>query len=167
MRQGRVAKPPGSLKTITLTSSLRSDDNYDLQTTSPGNALIWDNILTYTQQHTTALDYFEGSAAGTLRAADLPVVGQDTSFDDGTVELQYGRTVDDNNFGFQFFFNDADIEFLDPLNSFDDDGAFDDTLGEGRRALTTAKVNLALNTDGPLSLEITGDHAQPRLSRHQ
>lgn len=146
----------GTLKTVTIVSSLRADDNYDLDPNSAGNALIFDNTLEFGLISETEIDSFEGSVSGTLRAASLPVLGEDLSLDDGTVDLDYSRAIDDNSLKLGFFFNDADVEFLDPLRTLDDDGAFDDILGEGRRRLINADFGVLLNSDGPVSLELTG-----------
>lgn len=144
----------GSLKTLRFISSLEANDNYDLRSDSAGNALIWTNTIEYNQKYVTDVDSFDGTASGDLRFADLPVVGADNSLDNGTVRANYARRIDDNSFGFYVYFNDADIDYLDPLRSLDDSGGLDDLQGQGRRSLLNTRASLDLNEDGPISFSL-------------
>lgn len=146
----------GTLKTARIISSLEANDNYNLSEESPGNALLWTNTLEFGIQQKTDVDSFNASASGDLRFADLPVLGQDTSLDNGTVRANYARNIEDNAFAFRLLYNDADLEFLDPLRTLDSNGAVDDTRGSGRRSLLEADFSLSLNETGPFSLEFSG-----------
>ncbi|WP_172326890.1 hypothetical protein [Mangrovicoccus sp. HB161399] len=146
----------GTILTARISSSAEADDNYSLSDTSPGNAFLWNNTLSLGISSATPIASLSGQVSGVLRFADLPVTGTETDLDDGTVNLAYQRAIDDSSFAFNLFANDADVQFLDPLNFINDDGSFDDTSGTGRRTLVRGDFALELNGDGPIRFALTG-----------
>ncbi|MGB0661707.1 MAG: hypothetical protein ACPGNV_16220 [Mangrovicoccus sp.] len=139
-----------------LSSTLEASDNYNLSTNSAGNALLWTNTLSTGLVSVTPVDNLDASVSGDIRAAELPTDADEFSIDNGTINLNFNRIVDDNSLYFRLFFNDADIEFVDPLRTVDDQGNFDDTLGQGRRRLTNLNAGASLAANGPFSFDIDG-----------
>ncbi|WP_138465070.1 hypothetical protein [Poseidonocella sp. HB161398] len=151
----------GVVHTARISSSMEANDNYSLSEDSPGDSFIWTNTLTLGMSSITPVDSFSGTVAGDLRFAELPA-GADsgTDLDNGTVNLDYARQVSDNSLSLNFSANDADVEFLDPLRSFNDDGSFDDTRGTGRRTLMRGGVALTLNGDGPVRFAFSANASE-------
>ncbi|MBE3638047.1 porin family protein [Mangrovicoccus algicola] len=146
----------GTILTARISSSAEADDNYSLSEKSPGEAYLWTNTLSFGMFSETRTDTFSGSASGDLRVADLPVTGTEGKLDNGEVSVDYQREIDDNRIWLNALANDVDLEFLDPLRYFDDDGSFDDTRGGGRRTLLTGRFGMELNGDGPARLSFSG-----------
>ena len=139
-----------TVTTARIDSRFEGNDNYQLDETSPGDAFLWTNTLSFGMLSKTQTDTLDLRLSGDLRYADLPVVGTETAADNGTVNIKYDRKILDNSFTATFFMNDADVEYLDPLRTLDENGDFDDTTGSGRRNLATASVDMTLGADGPL-----------------
>lgn len=145
-----------TVSTVTISSDLELNDNYDLRSDSLGDAVIWSTRIGAGLRSRTRVDEFSFNVSGVARVADLPVTGSDTSFDNPTVELNYGRVVDDSRINVFALGQRADVEFFDPLSDVDDDGNFDDTTGGGTRNSLRTGVNFELNGDGPVSLTGSG-----------
>ncbi|WP_108262615.1 hypothetical protein [Mangrovicoccus ximenensis] len=146
----------GTILSASISSSLEGNDNYALADKSPGDALLWTNTLRFGISSITPVDRLVGNVSGDLRVADLPQSGTQTDLDNGSVDLNYSRSIDDSDFSFNFLANDADVEFLDPLRYFNDDGSFDDTRGGGRRTLMRGGFALNINGDGPIRFGLSG-----------
>ncbi len=157
MAGSQPAPDAGNVQTIRFTSDLTATDNFSLVEDSPGDAFLFTNSLDVSQVFSTSIDRFAATAGGDLRFADLPEIGQETSLDNGRITANFLRELDDNSIAASLFFNDADIEFLDPLRTLDDDGDFDDTLGEGRRRLLVGSFGVSINEDGPVRFILNGN----------
>lgn len=138
--------------TARIISSLEYNDNFDLSEDSPGDALIWTNTLGGGFLSLTPTDRIDFDAQGSLRYADLPVVGTELELDDPRVVASFLREVDDTRLSFGAGYRRVDVDFFDPLVALDEEGNFDDTRGGGTRESLDSNFNLGLNTDGPVSL---------------
>lgn len=141
-----------TVSTVTIASNVELNDNYDLRSDSLGDAVIWSTRIGAGLRSRTPVDVFSFDVSGVARVADLPVKGTDTTFDNPTVVLSYGRVVDDSSINVFARGERADVEFFDPLSDIDDDGNFDDTTGSGTRNSLRTGVEFELNGDGPISL---------------
>ena len=165
-QQGGLFRPPqapnqtGKLTTATIVTGIEWDDNYNLDTTSPGDVLIWDTTLMAGFVRETEVDSLTADFAGTLRVSDTPInSSNDSNFqaDNPTISVNYGRVVDDNNLSFGVNYQRADVSFFDPLAGIDPYGNFDNTFGSGTRETGRANFGLGLNTLGPVSLNFAAD----------
>lgn len=141
-----------AVRSAFISSDLEYNDNYDLRSDSAGNALLWTTTLGFGLSTFTPVDRLDLSAQGSVRASDLPAIGEDVSADNPLVRLNYGRTIDDNSLSFGLVAQQADVDFFDPLSDVDVDGRFDDTTGDGTRRSLRANAGFTLNEDGPVSL---------------
>lgn len=147
---------PRTVTTASIASEIELNDNYDLRTNSLGDAVLWNTTIGAGLQTRSRVDELRFNVTGLARVADLPVTGSETSFDNPTAALTYGRTVDDSNVALFATGQRSDVEFFDPLSDIDDDGNFDDTTGTGTRTSVRTGVTFQLNGDGPVSLNGAG-----------
>lgn len=148
---------PGRQQEVRFSSTLEWDDNYNLNTDSLGDALLWNNVVGYGMERRNLTDEFILDAQGTIRASDLPQLGTDVDADDANLFLSYGRIIDDNALRFDLRYQHVDVAFFDPLRDLDIDGGFDDpTTADGTRQSLRSNFAMTLNGDGPVSLDLTG-----------
>lgn len=147
---------PRTVTTASIASEIEFNDNFDLRADSLGDALLWNTTLGAGLQTRTRVDELRFNVTGLARVADLPVTGSETSFDNPTAALTYGRTVDDSSVTLFATGQRSDVAFFDPLSDIDDDGNFDDTTGTGTRTSLRTGVSFEVNDDGPVSLSGTG-----------
>ena len=145
-----------TVTTVSIASNVELNDNYDLRSDSLGDAVLWSTTIGAGLRSRTLVDDLSFDVSGVARVADLPVSGSETSFDNPTLALTYGRTVDDSNVTLFANGQRSDVAFFDPLSDVDDDGNFDDTTGGGTRTSLRTGVNFELNDDGPISLSGSG-----------
>lgn len=153
---GHAQETARTVTTARIATELEFNDNYDLRSDSVGDATIWNTTIGAGLRSRTPVDTLSFDASGVLRVTDLPRSGTETSADNPIVSLGYDRAVDDNRIGVFLRGQRTDIEFFDPLADLDDDGGFDDTRGEGTRNSLRLGAEVALNTDGPVSLTGSG-----------
>ena len=141
----------GALTTASILSDVEWNDNYNLSTDSPGDALIWDTVLLLGLERRTLVDTLVASLEGTFRVSDVPITGTDYTTDNPTAVLLYDRVVGDDALTFGARYQRADVAFFDPLSDIDPFGNFDDTFGDGTRESARANVGIDLNQQGPVS----------------
>lgn len=148
------ATGPGTLTTASIITGIEWNDNYNLDTTSPGDVLMWDTVLQAGMERRTLTDTFLADAEGTIRFSDEPLDGQQAQADNPIVSLAYDRTVDDSSMTFGARYQRADLDFFDPLSDIDPNGNFANSFGGGSRESIRANVGLDLNSNGPVSLNV-------------
>jgi len=146
-----------SLSTAFFETRLEVNDNFDLRDDSLGTATIWTNTFGAGLEEASRTDLFRSSAQGSVRYADLPVVGDEIDADDPRLSLLFRRQVDDNSVSFNASYRRVDLDFFDPLDTVNLDGTIDSDEGGGTREDLRAGFALALNQDGPLSFSLTAD----------
>lgn len=153
-----------SLSTAFFETRLEVNDNFDLRDDSLGTATIWTNTFGAAVQEATQTDLFRFSAQGSLRYADLPVVGDETVADDPRLALLFRREVDDNRIAFDASYRRVDLDFFDPLDAVNLDGTIDSDEGGGTREDLRANLAVALNQDGPLSFSLTAQVQEQNIT---
>lgn len=146
----------GTLQTARLLSDVEFNDNFDLRRDSLGNALIWTTTLGYGVERRTLTDEVLFDVQGSVRVSDLPEIGTDVLADDPRVLFSFNRQVDDNSLNFNMRYQRADLDYFDPLSDLDPNGRFDDTRSGGTRESFRSTFGMALNSQGPVDLAVTG-----------
>lgn len=149
-----TASGPGTLTTASIITGIEWNDNYNLDTTSPGAVLMWDTVLMAGIERRTLTDTFLADAEGTIRVSDEPLDGSTAQADNPILSFAYDRTVDDSSLNFGARYQRADLDFFDPLSDIDPSGNFANSFGGGSRESIRANVGLDLNTNGPVSLNV-------------
>lgn len=126
-----------------------ANDNIRLDPTSVGTTYYSDSTFSFGFLSETALQSFDLSASGVLRAANDPIVGTDSAFRDPTVNLSYTRDNANSRFNLYARYARPDLAFLDPLEQaeIDDQDLFS---GGGQREDISAGVRLETGLQAPL-----------------
>lgn len=112
-----LAQDEGGLKlSFGISSTLRSDSNYALATPSNGRGTVFDTNLSFGLESVTRTSSLSFRAATTARTARLPAPAGNTSgFEEPTLQLAYTRQGARSRLSFSARYNQADLDFLDPL----------------------------------------------------
>lgn len=145
---------PGTLTTASVITGIEWNDNYNLDTNSPGAVLMWDTVLMAGIERRTLVDTFLADAQGTIRVSDEPLDGSTAQADNPILSFAYDRTVDDTSLNFGARYQRADLDFFDPLSDIDPNGNFSNSFGGGSRESIRANVGLDLNANGPVSFNL-------------
>ena len=105
----------GPLLTFGISSSLRANDNLQLDPTSPGTTVFVDNTLSFGFAQQTQISSLALDASTVLRAADLPITGYDTSVDNQRLRLAYDRAVSNSRLALSASYDRTSLQFLDPF----------------------------------------------------
>ena len=112
---GSQPAPGGLTLTFGISSSLRVNDNFDLDPVSPGTTTLFDNTLSFTLLKETPLDTFQLDLSGVLRLSDAPGSTDHFSADDPRVGLSYAHNGANNRIQADFDYRRVDLNFADPL----------------------------------------------------
>lgn len=143
--------------TARINTTVEANDNYNLQSTSLGNALIWTTTMGLGYATSTVVDSLTADIAGSVRVSDLPVKGGEVTFDNPVFNLHYNRGVNDDFIGFNFYYNRADLNYFQPLIGVNPDGSFDTVSSSGTRETLRSSFSLLLNQNGPISFDLVAD----------
>ena len=106
--------PGGLTYTFGVSSTLKFNDNYNLDNISPGNSTILDTRLSFGLLKQTRVDTFSLLLDGVIRVADLPT-GSDMRFDDPGVVLRYVREGANSQLTADAKFSRTNLDFIDPF----------------------------------------------------
>ncbi|CUH49067.1 hypothetical protein [Ruegeria atlantica] len=143
--------------------SLETDDNLDLDPVSAGRTTFASTGLSLGFTHETPLDRIGVSASGVLRAVNGP--GAESGWDNQRFQLDYGREGVQSAFGFNASYLQSNIEFLRPLQDFENpDGEIelppdlDDLNGTGNRERYRSGLEFELGRDAPIGADFRANY---------
>lgn len=143
--------PGGTTFTFGLSSSLRVNDNYGLDTKSPGTTTLWDNRLSFGVLSETPLDSFAFGIDGVLRIANVPTRSSDVSFDDPSATLRYTREGANARLETELQASRVDLDFADPLRLVVDEiNPGDLIIDTGTRETYSARLFFETGLNDPL-----------------
>ncbi|MCB4458562.1 hypothetical protein [Leisingera sp. McT4-56] len=152
-----------------FSQSFESSDNLGLDPISLGSTTFASTGLTFGLLRETPLDRFGLTASGTLRAVNGP--GAESGLDDQRLELSYDREGARSAFGINASYLQSDIEFLRPLEDFENDEGeielpsdLDDLNGTGTRESYRTGFTLELGQDEPVGAAFSGEYLALRYS---
>lgn len=141
----------GMVLTFGLSSSLRSNDNLELDDPSPGTSTLWDNTLSFGLVNTTDVDRLQLDLSGIARLADTPGESDDFQFDDTRFGLAYDRAGANSRFGVTLDYSQIDLDFADPLRLIEDEINQDDLIiDDGEREIRAATLSYEMGVNDPL-----------------
>ena len=141
----------GMVLTFGLSSSLRSNDNLNLDNPSFGTTTLWDNTLSFDLVNTTDVDRLQVDLSGIARLADAPGQSKDFLFDDMSLGLRYDRAGVNSRFGVTLDYNEVDLDFADPLRLLEDELNQDDlVIDDGQRETRSVTLSYETGVNDPL-----------------
>ncbi|WP_413873714.1 hypothetical protein [Albidovulum sp.] len=139
---------------IGVSSTLKVDDNFQLQPTSPGTSTILDNGLTFGLSSVTGVQDLSLTGSGVLRYGDIP--GRSLSgFEDPTVRLRYRLDGVNSQFTLTGRYRHVDREFLDPFQIEQEEtnaGAF--YAGGGTMTVRNAGLSFVTGINDPVTFTL-------------
>ncbi|MGB3177475.1 MAG: hypothetical protein WBA90_06300 [Albidovulum sp.] len=157
---------------IGISSSLKVDDNFQLDTTSAGTSTILDNRLTFNLSSVTGVQDFNVTSSIVYRYASIPGLASlsrpsrtISEFEDPTIRFSYTRDGFNSKLSINGRYRNVDREFLDPFQIEKEDalasvnstsGAFDTDGG----TLTFRNIGLTYQTgiNDPLGFTLGLNH---------
>ncbi len=143
---------------IGVSSTLKVDDNFQLQPTSRGTSTIWDNGLTFGLSSVTGVQDLSLTGSGVLRYGDIP--GRSLSgFEDPTVRLRYRLDGVNSQLTLTGRFRHVNREFLDPFQIEQEEtnaGAF--YAGGGTMTIRNAGLSLVTGINDPVTFTLGVTH---------
>lgn len=149
------AQENGTELVLGFNQSFETDDNLDLDPVSAGRTTFATTRLSLGLTHETSLNQLGLNASGVIRAVNGP--GAESGVDDQRVGLTYNRVGAQSEFGFNASYFQSNIEFLRPLQDFENsDGEIelppdlDDLTGTGNRERYRTGLSFELGQDAPI-----------------
>lgn len=157
-------KAAGTVLSFGLKSTLRSDSNLELLPASPGRATLFDTALSFGIRSVTRTDTFQADLSGVLRAAHLPVTGNDTRLDDREAKISYSHQGAGSSFDVSGYASTASLRYLNPLTETTLAGS-DLTQGaSGKRRLYGGKLDFETGVGGPFGTFVSAQADARRYS---
>lgn len=143
---------------IGVSSTLKVDDNFELQPTSSGTSTIWDNRLTFGLSSVTGVQDFSLNGSGVLRYGDIP--GRSLSgFEDPTLRLQYQLNGVNSQLGLTARYRHVDREFIDPFQiEQEENNAAAFYSGGGTVTFRNAALSFVTGINDPLTFSLDLAH---------
>ncbi len=164
-----AAQEAGTEIIFGLSQSFETDDNLDLDPVSAGRTTYAATGLSFGLNRATSVDQFGLDLSTTLRAANGP--GVESGFDNQFFGLNYDRLGAQALFGVNASYLQSDIEFLRPLEDFENDAGeielppdLDDLNGTGTRERYRAGFSLELGREAPIGATFDADYFGLRYS---
>lgn len=163
------AQEEGGLRMVFgVDSTLRADDNFDLDVDPEGDTVLWDTRLSFGLISQTRMSRLAVNLGSTLRMADFPD-GTDSGFEAPSARLSYSREGARSRISMDANWQNADIRFLSP---FDDQVLIlDEETGEpllvsdpGSRERIDFGLRYETGIDAPLGLVLTARHNELNYS---
>ena len=159
---------PNPALTFSYSSTLNVNDNLGLDPTSAGTSTWLDNKLGLSYSSETATSQLSFGASGVLRLSDLAGQGQDTAFDNGTLNLNYARQGANSQLSFDANYNKVDVAFFDPLLLIPDpenpvDSGDLSTSAQGSRETRQASLKFATGLEGPFGMNFAASRSERRF----
>lgn len=164
-----LAQVQNSEMVFGLRQSFETDDNLDLDPVSEGRTSYASTALSFGLLRSTPIDQFALDVSGVLRAVNGPSV--DSGLDEQRFSLAYDREGAQSAFGFNTSYFQSNIEFLRPLEDFEnDDGEIDlpsdldDLTGTGNRENYRSGLSLELGKEAPIGAALSADYSGLRYT---
>lgn len=151
----------GTTYTFGVNSTLRYNDNLNLDPISPGRSIIFDTRLSFGLTSETPSTRFSLALDGVLRAADLPT-GSDTRFDDPGLVLGYVHESANSRITADAAISLVNLDFLDPFEVSDDVTGTDLIVDTGQRLTRTARVSFETGLNAPFGVIFDLGHEDVR-----
>lgn len=153
--------PGGLTLTYGISSTVRANDNFGLDSPSPGDSLIWDNELSFGLMKETQTDRLEFDLSGILRLSDTPAQSDGLDFDDYAARFLYNREGANSRLETRARFRQVDLSFADPvrliLDDINNDGVIDDQdliVDDGTRQNSSFDFEFETGTNSPFGVGI-------------
>jgi len=143
-------------------SSLRVNDNFNLEPTPTQSTTLFDNKLTFGIESSTPIQRLSLSAEALLRYSDDPSIDRDLSFDDPDLSIRYNRAGVAANFGGYANLRRRKLNTVTVFENPLDPDITDLVVDQGTRETRGVGFDLELNSAGPFGLTFSGDHAKTR-----
>lgn len=163
--------PGGLTLTYGISSTVRANDNFGLDSPSPGDSFIWDNELSFGLLKETQTDTLSFDLSGILRLSDTPATSDGLDFDDYRSRFRYDREGANSRLGFGANFRQSDLSFTDPvrliLEDVNNDGTIDDQdllIDDGTLQVTNLDFEFETGTTAPFGGGITLNYDMRRYS---
>lgn len=157
--------PGGLTLTFGISSSIRVNDNFDLDSPSPGTTSLWDNRLSFGLLKESQLQTISFNLEGVVRASNFPGRSAELSFlDDTSADFAYARNLGNSRFEFGADYSNTDLDFLDPLSLIDDLDETDFIIDDGRREILSANLVFETGIDDPFGFLLELDHGKRNYS---
>lgn len=160
---GASAQELGTQTNFSIASDIEYNDNLDLSQ-DERSGLIWNNIFSYGLFSRTTVDTFSFDARANARVIDGENQTTETDADDIQTGFAFARVVNDTRLSFDARYRRNRLDLFNPLEDLDNDGTFDDTAAAGLRESLRSGLDVALNTDGPISFLGSADYSRIRFS---
>ncbi|MCK0104635.1 hypothetical protein MWU63_20325 [Pseudohalocynthiibacter sp. F2068] len=157
--------PGGLTLTFGISSSLRVNDNFDLDPVSPGTTTLLDNTLSFSLLKETPLDTFQLDLSGVLRLSDAPGSSDNFSADDPRVGLSYAHNGPNNRVLADLGYRRVDLNFADPLRELDE--ILDQTsliIDDGRSENYNTKLSFETGLNDPIGFGVDIIHNDRKYS---
>ena len=155
----------GLTLTFGISSSLRVNDNLDLDDPSPGTSTLWDNTLTFGLLKEDQLQTIRLDIEGVVRVSNIPGGSTDLSFlDDTNAEFAYARDLGHSRLEFSADYGNSDLIFIDPLSVIDNLDETDLIDDNGRRELISANLTFETGINDPVGFLLELDRGARRYS---
>jgi hypothetical protein len=141
---GTQSAPGGLTLTYGISSGIRVNDNFALDTVSPGNTTILDTTLSFGLLKETQLDTLQFDLDGILRIGDVPGRSETVEFDDPNAFFAYTRDGANSRLVTNARINQVDLNFDDPLRELDQINSNSLIIDDGTR--TTRRANVLFET---------------------
>ncbi|MDA7965967.1 hypothetical protein [Ruegeria sp.] len=136
--------------TYGISSSLRANDNFSLDTSSPGDTTILDTTLSFGLLKETQVDRLEFDLDGIVRLGEVPGRTETIEFDDPNAAFAYTRDGANSNFSTDARINQVDLNFDDPLRIQDQLNSQSLIIDDGTRTTSRANVRFETGINDPL-----------------
>lgn len=160
------AQDEGGLSmTFGISSSLRASSNFALSSPSQGSSTIFSTDLSFGLESSNSYSTLTLDASATARAARFPApTGNTSGFGDANLRLGYTRQGAHSSLSFSALYNEADLDFIDPLRDpvliADPTAPGGVTLVNDTGTRTNQQVSLGFETgiDMPLGMSASFSH---------
>ncbi|MEL7258415.1 MAG: hypothetical protein AAFN80_11330 [Pseudomonadota bacterium] len=158
---GQEDTPGGLTLTYGISSTVRANDNFGLDSPSPGDSLIWDNELSFGLLKETPTDTLGLDLSGILRLSDTPAQSDGFDFDDYSARFLYNREGANSRIETRARFNQVDLSFADPvrliLEDINNDDVIDDQdliVDDGTRQNSSFDFEFETGTNSPFGVGV-------------
>lgn len=157
--------PGGLTLTFGISSSLRANDNLDLDNPSPGTSTLWDNTLSFGLLKEDQIQSIRLDLEGVVRVSNIPGGSTDVSFlDDSSAGFAYARNLGNSRLEFGADYSNSDLVFIDPLSVIEDLDETDLIDDNGRRELISANLAFETGINDPIGFLLELDRGARRYS---
>lgn len=161
--------PGGRGLTFGISSTLRTNDNINLQNPSAGRVTLWDNRLSFGMFSETQISRLSLDLGATIRTASVPGQSTETTIDDPSAAFAYRLESANALVELDATYNQVSLSFADPLRLIDenpDDGVDDRDLvrADGTRLNYGANLRFEGGRVDPVGYGLSASHNRTEYS---